>query len=393
MNETLRAPVLIIGGGIAGLWLLRRLESLGIEALLIEKNAIGSGQTIASQGIIHGGMKFALTGHLTNSASAASQMTERWQQCFQGKGEIDLSQVNFLSSSHYMWLKSSGSGLKSFISSKVLSSNNEILAKEHYPALFKNPKVTGHLCKLYETVVDVPSLLQTLARPVEERILQGSEKSSLLFNKEGEIESVTLERDERTLTLHAKHYLFCAGLGNEGFFSSQIPLKLAQKRPLKMVWVTFNEQAPDEAFAHIVEKGSTPTLTITTHINAKQKTVWYLGGELAESGIHRSDEEQIVHAKNELMRLLPWVNLQGASFHVHYIERSENENGGKRPSDPFVNVHKNSLICWPTKLTLAPALSDMVLSQLDLKSLAKTSVGKIPEWPKATIAKPLWDNI
>ena len=42
--------VIIIGAGIAGLWTLRRLVAAGYDAILLEKEAIGAGQTLGAQG-------------------------------------------------------------------------------------------------------------------------------------------------------------------------------------------------------------------------------------------------------------------------------------------------------------------------------------------------------
>ena len=48
---------LVVGGGIAGLWTLNLLEQQGRESLLLEAEHLGSGQTLASQGMVHGGLK------------------------------------------------------------------------------------------------------------------------------------------------------------------------------------------------------------------------------------------------------------------------------------------------------------------------------------------------
>ena len=61
----MHADVVIVGGGIAGLWILSALRAEGYQTILLEKDALGAGQTLASQGIIHGGTKYALTGKLT----------------------------------------------------------------------------------------------------------------------------------------------------------------------------------------------------------------------------------------------------------------------------------------------------------------------------------------
>ena len=57
-----RPDVVIFGGGVAGLWLLDELVRRGRDALLLESSRLGTGQSIAAQGIIHGGLKYSLAG-------------------------------------------------------------------------------------------------------------------------------------------------------------------------------------------------------------------------------------------------------------------------------------------------------------------------------------------
>ena len=67
----LRVDTLIFGGGIAGLWLLDELRRAGRSALLVEATALGDGQTISSQGILHSGLKYSLNGLLSSAAREA----------------------------------------------------------------------------------------------------------------------------------------------------------------------------------------------------------------------------------------------------------------------------------------------------------------------------------
>ncbi|PWG73537.1 FAD-dependent oxidoreductase, partial [Enterococcus hirae] len=46
-RELLNTDVVIIGAGIAGLWLHHRLNDLGYHALLLENGQIGQGQTLS----------------------------------------------------------------------------------------------------------------------------------------------------------------------------------------------------------------------------------------------------------------------------------------------------------------------------------------------------------
>ncbi|WP_315982209.1 FAD-dependent oxidoreductase [Aliamphritea spongicola] len=105
--QTIHTDLIILGGGIAGLWLLNRLRTQGYQAVLLETDELGGGQSIRSQGIIHGGTKYALNGALTQAANAIADMPARWKQCLQGNGEVDLSSAEVLSEAHYLWSKGS----------------------------------------------------------------------------------------------------------------------------------------------------------------------------------------------------------------------------------------------------------------------------------------------
>ncbi|MBT6059135.1 MAG: FAD-dependent oxidoreductase, partial [Gammaproteobacteria bacterium] len=103
MTSTYSTDIAIFGGGIAGLWLLNRFQAAGYQAILLDTGGLGSGQTLASQGIIHGGLKYALSGSLSNSANTIAGMPQRWRQCLSGEDEVDLTDCRVLSENYYMW--------------------------------------------------------------------------------------------------------------------------------------------------------------------------------------------------------------------------------------------------------------------------------------------------
>ena len=78
MSQPLSTDVLIVGGGIAGLWLNARLRSQGFSTVLVERDSLGGGQSVKSQGIIHGGAKYALHGALTGASEAIADMPRHW---------------------------------------------------------------------------------------------------------------------------------------------------------------------------------------------------------------------------------------------------------------------------------------------------------------------------
>ena len=99
----MQLDVLIFGGGAAGLWCLDRFRRAGYHAILLEAKALGRGQTIQAQGIIHGGGKYGLRGVRDFAAlRTTSAMPERWRRHLAGAIEPNLSATRFLSDHCYL---------------------------------------------------------------------------------------------------------------------------------------------------------------------------------------------------------------------------------------------------------------------------------------------------
>jgi len=395
-TQIFSTQIVILGGGIAGLWLLNRLCNEGFDAVLLEHNALGGGQTLASQGIIHGGLKYALNGALSPASSAIADMPERWRQCLAGNGELDLSGCQLLSPNYYMWSDSSyRSRLKTFLGSKALRGRIDALQPAEYPAFFRhaaqqNKAFSGTLYKLTDFVVDTPSLLRVLSAQYRDRIFRSSE-IKLSSNADDGISHVTAEGLKGKVQITAQRYIFCAGEGNESLLKQAgISKPEMQKRPLQMVCVHLDHSDP--VFVHCIGDsfGMAPRLTITSHPKSSDpgcnKQVWYIGGELAEKGVNRSAAEQQRIAREELSSLFPWVDFSSAQWGSFFINRAEPKVPNlQRPDNAYVGAVQNLLITWPTKLTLSPDLGDAVVQNIRAQQLApEFSAGAV-----AGIASPL----
>ena len=88
-----KPDIVIFGAGIAGLWLFHHLKRKNFDVLLLEKDSIGGEQSIASQGIIHSGLKYCLAGKVNKLAQTISEMPQIWRNALEGQASVDLSKA------------------------------------------------------------------------------------------------------------------------------------------------------------------------------------------------------------------------------------------------------------------------------------------------------------
>lgn len=404
MPSTIEKDALIIGGGIAGLWMLNRLREEGYDAMLLEKNQLGSGQTIASQGMIHGGIKYALNGNLNTASEAIADMPEHWQNCLAGSGDVDLSGTNILSKHYYMWPQTSlRSRFNAFLGSKALKGKVTTVDKNNYPDFFQT-HIKGPLYELLDIVLDVPSLIASLSKKHQSNIklFNTHENWSVEKNADGEFKSLTLRQNNKLFHIKAKEVILSSGEGSKDLLNKLIPQEYQpaemqmQLRPLQMTIVKHNHPHPIHVHCVGEQLSSTPEVTVTSHKCKDGKTAWYLGGELAESGANRSEEEQIAAAKSKISDLFPWCDMSNAQWHSFFINRAEAlTKNGKRPETASIHRHLNISLCWPSKLTLAPNLGQLIVDLFQAKNIApsKYSNPELDQLPFPGIASPPWENI
>ncbi|MAC99948.1 FAD-dependent oxidoreductase [Pseudomonas abyssi] len=388
MSTTLDTDICIIGGGIAGLWLNARLRQAGYQSLLVERGALGGGQSVKSQGIIHGGIKYALGGKLNAATEAIAGMPEHWRSCLAGDGELDLRGVRVLSEHHYLWSPGSLiSNLAGFFASKALRGRVEQVKGKALPKVFNDPAFRGKVYQLGELVLDVPSAITRLAELSGDSLIADS-SPHVLRADDGSISGVQLHG----ATIRAQRYVLTAGEGTDALMQEWGESEPAmQRRPLQMVLVKGPDLPP--LFAHCLGASPKPRLTVTTHPCEDGQWCWYLGGELAEQGVNQTADALIDAAKRELTELLPWINLDNCQWTTLPVNRAEPAQSGLvRPDNAYVQAKGNALISWPTKLALAPNLSDQVFEELERQQIKPQPHAPLPsDLPRPRVAEPIWD--
>lgn len=396
--RTIKTDIVIFGGGIAGLWTLARLRKAGYEAILLETGNLGDGQTLRSQGIIHGGMKAALNGMLSSDAETMASMPETWRRCLSGQGDVDLRGVKVISDKQYLWSEASlASRFTTYFASKLLRGHIESLEAQDFPEALRNSAFKGSVYRLNDLVIDTRSLVERLALQHKSRIYKVSpqnchlEADDLQNTKAVFITAAGIE----PMRIHAQAFVLAAGKGNRELMDD-IGLKQPemQLRPLHMVLM--KHDLPLDFHAHCMGTSSRPRLTITTHATADGKRVWYLGGELAENGVEKDERLQIEDAKRELKETLPWLDLRSARFKTLRIERARPaQESFLKPDLAFAEMVGNTIVTWPVKMTLAPNLGQQIIHLLDKANIKPKATPLDEPLPLLfpPIGEPVWEKL
>ena len=148
---------------------------------------------------------------------------------------------------------------------------------------------------------------------------------------------------------------------------------------------------------HCVD-GSKTRVTITSDTDSRGRTVWQLGGQIAELGVGKPREELISHAARELAAVMPGINLTGLEWNTYQVDRAEGATkSGLRPETPQLVPEGNLITAWHTKLALAPQLAEDVFACLKKQGIAPSTsdtdwLTPLQQLPQPEVALPPWET-
>lgn len=196
--------VLVVGGGAQGLWLLNDLSKYGYRAVLVEREALGGGQTCHSHALIHRGHYYDDIDMMIVLNAAA----HFWESFVWRKGVSKLNTAKALAGfgpgtaverHTYFWRTA---GLTFRDCTEV-------------PDVLEGGQVT-HLFETEEFSLDARRVVEALAAEVDNSIYKVNESDSALqFERNGRtITSVTAELEGETVELKPRFVVLAAGVGN-----------------------------------------------------------------------------------------------------------------------------------------------------------------------------------
>jgi hypothetical protein len=310
-----------------------------------------------------------------------------------GEGSVSLRGARVLSDYQYLWSTAGlGSRLAGFFAGKLMRSRIRRQAPESGPELFQNPRFSGVLYRLQEPVLDVRSVLGVLRAQYLSDLLEVN-----LVAREtrktagGKLVLTGRCTDGASVCLTANCVVVTAGTGNEAFAVCG-STGATQRRPLSMVLARGDLPL---LYAHCLGPGYLPRVTITTHWDAQGRSVWYIGGAVAERGATLATEAHIEETRNVLREALPWLDFNGVEWSTVNVDRAEPEvDGGGRPDTAAVTTDGALVLAWPTKLALAPILADRVLAILRAQNIIPTHrhLSDLDRYPRPRVAAYPWDR-
>ena len=393
--------IVVIGGGIAGVWTHSLLKKAGYSCCLLEKKTIGGEQSLVSQGIIHKGMKYLLGKFIPDIAGNLLPIAKLWDAALSGKGELDLSDTEIYTEQQLIW--QSQSLLSSFFISplldsaakKIFQSQVQKLKPLEYPFWLEKNKAAFWV---KEKVINSHSLFKNFYNQQKENYYQASEITEI--KSSGDFISLKVG----DVVLRTQKIILAAGMGNIALAKKFQIKQRIQLRPLKMLAVKFfpapkelentESQGSAKIYGHCVGAAIKPLFSISTHKRKDNGLVYYLGGKIAEDGVNKEDNGLIAEAK-KLLKKNTGLKLKGAEWQSIKIDRAEPEQKrGRLPDESFVKNFDKTILCFPVKLALAPQMAWAVREMLKKEKIKpRFKQSKIQELPKVKLKEPFWETL
>jgi glycine/D-amino acid oxidase-like deaminating enzyme len=372
------ADVLIVGGGIQGLWLLGALRREGCQALLVECRALGGGQTCHSHVYVH-------QGYLYREAQAAlatrlHDVNRLWNDWF----AAHLAVVRGHMPSHYGFSNPADAAQKVLLWDALglriehVTTPPAALRSSAATTLFRTPET----CLVGESLIDQlragNDAAMGLVRSVERIEVRGGMHG-------GRIEEVEVVGDPgHAMIIRPRAVALTAGVGNQVL----LDLAAAGRRTLKPLMEDLQQIRKGHMLVAKGRRADLEPLTgvfpdlgglfiVSREIAEEDAVVWLVSDNrsppvgTADDWIAWDAERWLERVLVNLERLAP-VFFRGAaaparfSWGVYEAPKSEGRQSGSLPDDARVERCglDNLWTIWPTKLTLVPRVTEIVVEQM-----------------------------
>lgn len=376
------ADVLIVGGGIQGLWILKRIQDWNkqharshapLNAILVEHRQLGSAQSGHSHGFLHSGYTYKQQA-LAERISATRAIWDEWLQQNPVPHERDLAIYGFDSApeaTRYeeIW-KSSGLAPES-------------VRPRDLPDVLRDGSVVNAY-RTQEFAMDCRWLVQQLAKPLENHISRINLVESIHVSNHTEfspqISSIDLEiSDACTLKVRVGVLVLAAGWGNQQLLDlaasgrRQLRSRVADQQQLRLSHMLLIE-GPSDLLPPFTGIFPNRDGVFVVSRRLKDTTIWMVSDHRSEALIEPAnllDDDAgpwLPRLLLNLRDLAPSVFKDFDRFRwaVYSAAKAEPRAHGALPEQMAIEQFgfKNLFTVWPVKFSLAPHHAEKLVESI-----------------------------
>ena len=378
-KEIVATDVLIVGGGVSGLWLLNQLKQAGYSAYLVEHNLLGGEQTNHSHLYLHRGHAYIKS----QLAIPLRDTCEKWDDWIMSRGSRDDPHAHIGGPSLF--------GFESIADAEahaaMWSEKSVQLGAEPRTDLPEALRSAGEqnsaISVVYETRAECVTgewLIRELLRDVAECVGKIDYVETIERGPGGSVGAVTVRVPDGRVTFDTRMLVLAAGFRNQLLISELIDEKLCLRsdgQPLQMIrWGHMlvirgsrDQLPPLSGIFHPSD------LFLVSRVDGDE-TVWLVSDwvspptYLVTKQLVNDERTWFPAVWEKLQALAPGVFSRPESFRwgVYSAPKAEAQPEGtgypeERAANGWVDQCgvPNLAAVWPTKLTLAPRVSDEVL--------------------------------
>ena len=413
MNSSIGADVVILGGGIQGLWLLAELVDQGYQAILLERFHPGSGQTGHAHFFLHRGhMRASIEAGASPNAPGATK-------------QLMASRIKVFQDAHAAWMKELENGrLQSVrrLNGKFYISGFDREKRRRLPAIlkeaaidnfkeFRDSSVFGDCSWMLEDeglCLESHNVLDALMRyrDLNSRITDCDEvtienHSSGDFHIAVEKSNPKNKSDKKKFEIVCRGLVFTAGAGNEHFIQKTLPssgihldTSTARQQTIKTYMLVVKDLQGThrrlERMCAMFPDHNGIFLAYREDPHDQNAVVWLLG-DGQRSYIHAPGQWTVLSARSWFQRLrhhieqlFPWLMKDPANYRWGIYEATKAEPWTPHAQYPdrvkLPEKHEihcvpghNAWVAWPSFLTLAPTVAAEMGKAVSKSSILRSS--------------------
>jgi glycine/D-amino acid oxidase-like deaminating enzyme len=433
MNSSIGVDVVILGGGIQGLWLLADLVDQDYQAILLERFHPGSGQTGHAHFFLHQGhMRAAMEARVPTDDSGEQETTR-----------LRSRRIKLFQNAHAAWMKELESGrLQSVrrLQGKFYISGSEGAKRDRLQRILKEAEIDNF--KEFRN----SSIFRSCSWMLEDEgiclessnVLDALLKHRDLNNRIGDCNEVKIENhpaggfhlaveksDKRDFEIICRGLVFTAGAGNEHFILRTLPASgihldtsIARQQTIKTYMLVIKDmQGTDrklERMCAMFPDHHNIFLAYREDPRDPNTLVWLLG-DGQRSHIRTPGQWTGLNARSwfqrirpNIKKLFPWLLEAPESYRWGIYEATKAEPWTPKEQYPDQimlpekhQIHRvpghNAWVAWPSFLTLAPTVAAEMAEAIATSSIPRsTQIVNRADWDlirkKVEPGKDLWET-